>query len=176
MLMALLLDAANIVGGLLLAIPLLGRFPVIARFTARIAGWRWLIGIVALVAGGYFLIVHLISGPHLFHFEVVGIAVGVILAWERLTGRRPLVPASASASAGSGPAGAGHAGAGFGAAGHGGNPPATGHDASLGGGTAPAPGGISSTPPPDLAGPALLVAVFGIIAIVVGLQGLFTPN
>ena len=74
MLMALLLDAANIVGGLLLAIPLLGRFPVIARLTARIAGWRWLVGIVALVAGGYFLIVHLISGPHLVHFEVVGIA------------------------------------------------------------------------------------------------------
>jgi hypothetical protein len=158
MLMALLLDAANIVGGLLLAIPLLGRFPVIARFTARIAGWRWLIGIVALVAGGYFLIVHLISGPHLFHFEVVGIAVGVILAWDRLTGRRSLVPAAVSNSSGSG---AEHA---------------TGHDAGLGGGTAPASGAVSSAPPADLAGPALLVAVFDIIAIVVGLQGLFTPN
>jgi hypothetical protein len=164
MLMALLLDAANIVGGLLLAIPLLGRFPVIARFTARIAGWRWLIGIVALVAGGYFLIVHLISGPHLFHFEVVGIAVGVILAWDRLTGRRPLVPATVSGSSGSG------------AAGHSADSAATGHDAGLGGGTAPASGAISSPPPADLAGPALLVAVFGIIAIVVGLQGLFTPN
>jgi hypothetical protein len=161
MLMALLLDAANIVGGLLLAIPLLGRFPVIARLTARIAPWRWLIGIVALVAGGYFLIVHLISGPHLFHFEVVGIAVGVILAWERLTGRRPLVPAAVS-SGSSGPGSTGHATDG------------------LGGGAAPgantAPGGITGPPPADLAGPALLVAVFGIIAIVVGLQGLFTPN
>jgi hypothetical protein len=148
MLMALLLDAANIIGGLLLAIPLLGRFPVIARLTARIAPWRWLIGIVALVAGGYFLIVHLISGPHLFHFEVVGIAVGVILAWERLTGRRPLAPATpvpASTTHGAGSPEAATA-------------------------TAPAPS------PADLAGPALLVAVFGVIAIIVGLQGLFTPN
>ncbi|MEU4619723.1 hypothetical protein AB0G04_07065 [Actinoplanes sp. NPDC023801] len=150
MLMALLLDAANIVGGLLLAIPLLGRFPVIARLTARIANWRWLIGIVALVAGGYFLIVHLISGPHLFHFEVVGIAVGVILTWERLTGRRSVVPAAAAATA----------------------PGTSGHDAGLSG-AAPAP---SRTAPADLAGPALLVAVFGIIAIIVGIQGLFTPN
>jgi hypothetical protein len=148
MLMALLLDAANIIGGLLLAIPLLGRFPVIARLTARIAPWRWLIGIVALVAGGYFLIVHLVSGPHLFHFEVVGIAVGVILAWERLTGRRPLAPATpvpASTTHGAG------------------SPEAV---------TAPTP----APGPADLAGPALLVAVFGVIAIIVGIQGLFTPN
>ncbi|GIE74909.1 hypothetical protein Aph02nite_08590 [Actinoplanes philippinensis] len=148
MLMALLLDAANIIGGLLLAIPLLGRFPVIARVTARIAPWRWLIGIIALVAGGYFLIVHLISGPHLFHFEVVGIAVGVILAWERLTGRRPLAPAT--------PVPASTA------------PGATSHEPA----TAPTP----APNPADLSGPALLVAVFGIIAIIVGLQGLFTPN
>ncbi|WP_433794606.1 hypothetical protein [Actinoplanes sp. CA-252034] len=148
MLMALLLDAANIIGGLLLAIPLLGRFPVIARLTARIAPWRWLIGIVALVAGGYFLIVHLISGPHLFHFEVVGIAVGVILAWERLTGRRPLAPAT--------PVPASTA------------PGATSHEPA----TAPS----RAPDPADLSGPALLVAVFGIIAIIVGVQGLFTPN
>ena len=146
MLMALLLDAANIIGGLLLAIPLLGRFPVIARVTARIAPWRWLIGIVALVAGGYYLIVHLISGPRLFHFEVVGIAVGVLLAWDRLTGRRPLVPAAPE-----------HA--------------TTTHGGGL---TAPAPATAPS--PAELSGPALLIAVFGIIAIVVGLQGLFTPN
>jgi hypothetical protein len=158
MLMALLLDVANIIGGLLLAIPLLGRFPVIARLTARIAPWRWLVGIVALVAGGYFLIVHLISGPHLFHFEVVGIAVGVILAWERLTGRRPLAPAvpvPASASSGATP----HDPA---------TPhnPATPHEPAA----APAPGSA------DLAGTALLVAVFGVIAIIVGIQGFFTPN
>jgi hypothetical protein len=146
MLMALLLDAANIIGGLLLAIPLLGRFPVIAKVTARIAPWRWLIGIVALVAGGYYLIVHLVSGPRLFHFEVVGIAVGVILAWERLTGRRPLAPTA----------------------------PAPAHTTSGGGLTAPAPAPAPN--PADLSGPALLIAVFGIIAIIVGLQGLFTPN
>ncbi|MEV4281036.1 hypothetical protein [Actinoplanes xinjiangensis] len=152
MLMALLLDAANIIGGLLLAIPLLGRFPVVARLTARIAPWRWLVGIVALVAGGYFLIVHLISGPHLFHFEVVGIAVGVILTWERLTGRRPLAPATpVPASTGSGPGS--------------GSPD-----------RAASPGPAATSSPADLAGPALLVAVFGIIAILVGLQGLFTPN
>ncbi|GGN33793.1 hypothetical protein FHR83_001559 [Actinoplanes campanulatus] len=146
MLMALLLDIANIVGGLLLAIPLLGRFPVVARVTARIAPWRWLVGIVALVAGGYFLIVHLVSGPHLFHFEVVGIAVGVLLAWERLTGRRPLVPATPVTT------------------------PAAPSPSS-----SPEPATVAVAPA-DLAGPALLVAVFGIIAIIVGLQGLFTPN
>lgn len=149
MLMALLLDAANIVGGLLLAIPLLGRFPAVARIAGRIARWQWLVGIVALVAGGYHLIVHLISGPHLFHFEVVGIAVGVLLAWDRLTGRKPLVTAAAPSTppASSGPA------------------PAT-----------PATTSSPSAAPADLAGPALLIAVFGIIAIIVGLQGLFTPN
>ncbi|MDI6101810.1 hypothetical protein QLQ12_24615 [Actinoplanes sp. NEAU-A12] len=151
MLMALLLDAANIVGGLLLAVGLLGRFPAVARVTTRIAPWRWLIGIVGLVAGGYFLIVHLVSGPHLFHFEVVGIAVGVILAWERLTGRRPLAPTAAAPA---------HTGAGGGIA-----------------GPAPAAAPSPATPTPaELSGPALLVAVFGIIAIIVGLQGLFTPN
>lgn len=130
--MALLLDAANIIGGLLLAIPLLGRIRAVARATEHIARWRWLVGIVALVAGGYYLIVHLISGPHLFHFEVVGIAVGVILAWERLTNKRPLVTTGAP-----------------------GTPP-------------PAPADLSGTP--------LLIAIFGIIAIIVGLQGLLTPN
>jgi hypothetical protein len=152
MLMALLLDAANIIGGLLLAIPLISGLPVIVRLTARIAPWRWLVGIVALVAGGYFLIVHLISGPHLFHYEVVGIAVGVILAWERLTGRRPLAPAiPVPAST---------------------TPGATSHDPA----TTPEPAATPAPSPADLAGPALLVAVFGVIAIIVGVQGLFTPN
>ncbi|MEV0898277.1 hypothetical protein [Actinoplanes sp. NPDC049802] len=144
MLMALLLDIANIVGGLLLAVGLLGRFPAIANAAAKIAPWRWLAGIAALVAGGYFLLVHLISGPHLFHFEVVGIAVGVILAWERLTGRKPLVRTE----------------------------PVT---------TPAAPAGtarpeVAAAAPADPTGPALLVAVFGIIAMIVGLQGLLTPN
>ncbi|MEU4693516.1 hypothetical protein [Actinoplanes sp. NPDC023714] len=131
--MALLLDLANILGGLLLAVPLLRSLPKVGdplgRFTDRIAPWAWLVGILALVAGGYYLIVHLVSGPRLFHFEVVGIAVGVILLWDRLTGRRALTGSPSSSPS----------------------------------------GGV-------LSGRALLLAVFGVIAIIVGLQGLVTPN
>ncbi|GAA1612403.1 hypothetical protein [Actinoplanes couchii] len=168
MLMALLLDAANIIGGLLLALPILGRFPVVARITGPLARWQWLVGIVALVAGGYYLIVHLISGPHLFHFEVVGIAVGVILAWDRLTGKKPLVTAAASSgttSSGAASSGTSSPGIGWPSAG---SPPE--HATATSPQTAPAPA------PADLSGPALLIAVFGIIAIIVGIQGLFTPN
>ena len=126
--MSFLLDLANIVGGLLLAIPLLRRLPSIGSalgaFADRVVPWGWIVGVVALVAGGFYLIEHVISGPHVFHFEVVGIAVGVLLAWERLTKRGPL--------------------------------------------TQPAQGEVS--------GLALLLAVFGIIAIAVGVQGLLTPG
>lgn len=136
--LALLLDLANILGGLLLAVPLFRGLPTvgepIGRFTDRIAPWAWLVGLLALIAGGYYLIVHLVSGPRLFHFEVVGLAVGVILLWDRLTGRRALTPGGAN------PAGANPAGA--------------------------------DVP----AGRALLLAIFGVIALIVGLQGLFTPN
>lgn len=122
--MALLLDLANILGGLLLSVPLLARLPrigdALSRFAERILPWAWLVGLVALIAGGFFLIVHVFSG-HIWHFEVVGIAVGVLLLWDRLTGRRPL-------------------------------------------------------PSPALAGPGLIISVFGVIAIVVGLQGLVTPD
>jgi hypothetical protein len=123
--MALLLDLANIVGGLLLAVPLLGQVPAIAggvrRFAERIAPWAWVVGVVALVAGGYYLIVHVFSGPRVFHFEVVGILVGLALLWDRLRGRERSEPA--------GPRGAG-----------------------------------------------LLLSIFGVIAVVVGIQGLFTPD
>ena len=123
MIMALLLDLANIAGGFLLAVPLLVRLPRVGaglgRLAARTAPYGWVVGIVALVAAGYYLLVHLISGPRLFHFEVVGLAVGVALLWDRLTGR---------------------------------------------------PGRSAAT------GPALLLAVLGLIAIVVGIQGLFTPD
>lgn len=126
--MALLLDISNILGGLLLAVPVLRRLPAIGyeigRFADRIASWTWVIGIAALVGGGYYLIVHVFSGPRVFHFEVVGLAVGLALLWERLTGRKPLVPVG----------------------------------------------------PVDLSGRALLVSVFGLIAVVVGIQGLFTPD
>ena len=128
LLMSLLLDFANIVGGLLLALPLLVRIPGagpgVARFAERVAPWGWVVGIVALVAGGFYLIVHIFSGPHVFHFEIVGIAVGVLLLWERLTGRRLR------------------------------SRDATG----------------------DLVGAALVLAIFGIIAVVVGIQGLLTPG
>ena len=84
---ALLLDLANIIGGFLLAIVLLQRIPRIGddlvRANAAITPFAWIIGIVALIAGGYYLIVHLTSGPHVFHFEVIGIAVGVALLWDR---------------------------------------------------------------------------------------------
>ena len=48
MIMALLLDLANIVGGLLLAVPLLRQIPSagdgVSRFTGRIAPWGWASG------------------------------------------------------------------------------------------------------------------------------------
>lgn len=121
---ALLLDLANILGGFLLAIALLAQSPRVgddlARFAGRLAPFGWIVGIVALVAGGYWLIVHLTSGPHVFHFEVIGIGVGLALLWDRLTAR----PAPESGTHGRG----------------------------------------------------LLLAIFGIIAILTGLQGLFTPD
>jgi hypothetical protein len=128
MIMALLLDLANIAGGFLLAAALLRQLPRVGddlgRFAARVADLRWVVGIVALVAGGYYLIVHLTSGPRLLHFEVVGIGVGIALLWDRLTGRqRPRHEAQGSAI-----------------------------------------------------GLALLLAIFGLIAIIVGVQGLLTPD
>jgi hypothetical protein len=133
MIMALLLDLANILGGFLLAIALLRRLPRVGgdlgRFADRVAPFGWVVGIVALVTGGYFLIAHAVSGQVL-HFEVVGIGVGVALLWDRLTGRRPVVE----------------------------RPTAAGEAAAV------------------ATGAALLLAIFGLIAIVVGIQGLFTPD
>ena len=130
MIMALLLDLANIVGGFLLAVSLLRHVPRVGdglgRVAARVARFGWVVGIVAMVAGGFYLVVHLISGPRLFHFEIVGIAVGVALLWDRLASRQQPAPAVADRD---GPAGV-----------------------------------------------ALLLAIFGLIAIAVGIQGLFTPD
>lgn len=129
MVIALLLDLANIIGGFLLAVGLLERIPRVGddlvRAQAAIRPFAWVVGVVALIAGGYYLIVHLTSGPHVFHFEVVGIAVGVALLRDRLT-------------AGQGPE-------------------------QRSSGTV-------------LAGSSLLLAVLGVIAIIVGIQGLFTPD
>lgn len=126
---ALLLDLSNIVGGFMLATALLQRIPRIgddlARASAAVAPYAWIVGVVALVAGGYYLIVHLTSGPHVFHFEVVGIAVGVALLRDRLM-RRPVAT---------------------------GAPPTT-----------------------AVEGGSLLLAILGLIAILVGIQGLFTPD
>jgi hypothetical protein len=132
MIMSLLLDLANIVGGFLLAVALLRRLPRVGDdlggLAAKVAPFGWIVGIVALVAGGYYLLVHLISGPHVFHFEIVGIGVGVALLWDRLTGREA--------------------------------PKRDGTSAETSAAT----------------GVALLLAIFGIIAIIVGIQGLFTPG
>jgi hypothetical protein len=132
----LLLDLANTVGGFILAIMLLRRLPRVGddllRAKSAIAPYAWIVGIVALVTGGYYLIVHLTSGPHVFHFELIAIAVGVVLLWERLTGRSAVKERSAAAIT-----------------------------------------GRSGT---GLTGGSLLVAVLGVIAIIVGIQGLFTPD
>ena len=83
-----------------------------------------MVGIVALAAGGAYLLMHLLEG-RVLHFEVVGLGVGVALLWERLTGRRrPEAPPGTEVPAGA----------------------------------------------------ALLLAIFGVLAIFVGLQGLVTPN
>tara|TARA_B100000678_G_scaffold275923_1_gene268255 strand:+ start:420 stop:800 length:381 start_codon:yes stop_codon:yes gene_type:complete len=126
--MSLLLDLANILGGFLLAIALLRQSPKVgdnlSRGADKLAPFGWIIGIVALVAGGYYLIVHVTSGPHLFHYEVVGILVGVALLWDRLKGRSIDRTLERSGTTGGG----------------------------------------------------LVLAIFGIIAILVGVQGLFTPG
>lgn len=122
-LLALLLDLSNILGGFLLAIGLIRRAPQVGdnleRGADRLAPFAWIIGIVALVSGGWWLIIHVTSGPHVFHFELVGIAVGLALLWGRLKGR-------------------------------------------------PVVSGDSGVP--------MLIAIFGIIAILVGIQGIFTPD
>ncbi|WP_433616117.1 hypothetical protein ACQP2P_13735 [Dactylosporangium sp. CA-139114] len=127
--LALLLDLANIAGGFLLAIGLIRRLPRVGaelgRFADRAAPQGWIVGIVALALGTAYLLMHLLAGPRVFHFEIVGIGVGLALLWDRITGRRAPEPAPAS----DGPTGR-----------------------------------------------ALLLAVFGVVAIIVGLQGLFTPD
>ncbi len=125
---ALLLDLANILGGFLLAIGLLVKIPNVGKdlggAAAKLSQLGWLIGVVALVCAGYYLIVHLTSGPRIFHFEVVGLITGLLLLTDRVrAGRNTSDPV-----------------------GKGADPFTT------------------------------FVAIFGIIAIIVGLQGLFTPN
>ena len=125
---ALLLDLANIVGGFLLAIGLFVKIPNagddLAKGAAKIAPFAWLVAVVALVTAGYFLIVHLTSGPRLFHYDVVGLITGVLLLMDRINaGRDTSDPVAKGAT-----------------------------------------------------GFQTFVAIFGVIAIIVGIQGLFTPN
>nr|WP_239123634.1 hypothetical protein [Rhizocola hellebori] len=145
--MALLLDLANILGGFLLAIALLRKLPRVgddlSSFAARVAPFGWLVGVVALVAAGFYVIVHLVSGPYLLHFEVVGIGVGIALLWDRLRGR-------------------------------------TGDDTAISPQTVTGAGvatqRLTVIGRDTATGLTLLLAIFGIIAIVVGIQGLFTPD
>lgn len=159
MIMALLLDLATVVGGFLLAAAVLRRLPRVGddlgRVATRLAPFGWVIGIVALVAGGYYLIVHLFSGPRVFHFEVVGIAVGLVL----LRGRLTVGWASASGASGA-------------------TTLRRGEDATnLAGARDPADTrGPAPGQPATVTGPTLLLAVFGLIAMIVGIQGLFTPD
>jgi hypothetical protein len=138
MILALLLDLANLVGGFLLAVGLLRRLPRVgndlARFAERVAPFGWVVGVVALATGGAYLLMHLLAGPRVFHFEVVGIGVGVALLWDRLTGRT-------------------------------GTPE-----------PAPSGRGPTATEVASPTGVALLLAVFGVVAMLIGLQGLFTPD
>ena len=112
----LFLHLANIFGGILLALPMiieLSKPNSNVKSSAKSAGeYGWIVGIVALVTGGYFLIVHL-DTLDVTHYEVVAVIVGLLLIAPRL-GRS-----------------------------------------------------ISGQ------GPRLLVGIFGLIALLVGLQGLF---
>lgn len=147
MILALLLDFANIAGGLLLAAVLLQRLPRVGpdlglAYRAA-APYGWTIGVVALVTGGYFILVHSTDGPRIFHFELVGTAVGVALLWDRLRGRSG---SNRSAAPGEPQAGATT--------------------------TVARVQSVIQAP----TGVALLLAVFGIIAVIVGFQGLLTPD
>ncbi|WP_433206418.1 hypothetical protein ACQP00_39505 [Dactylosporangium sp. CS-047395] len=129
MILALLLDLANIAGGFLLAVALLRRLPRVGpglgRFAERMGPFGWIVGIFALALGVMFVLIHLLRGSGIYIFELVGIAVGLALLWDRLTGRPSPVP----------------------------QPNADG-----------------------TTGVALMLAIFGVIAILVGLDGLITPD
>lgn len=147
MIMALLLDLATIVGGFLLAAAVLRRLPRVGdelgRLAARLAPSGWVVGLVALVAGGYHLVVHLFSGPRVFPFEVVGIGVGLALLRDRLITGRRWAGRTSNVTTPQRPEGTRH----------------------------PVP-----AEPGTVTGLTLLLAAFGLIAMIVGIQGLFTPD
>jgi hypothetical protein len=153
-----LLDLSNIVGGFLLALALLAGIPQIGDGLARAGGvlgpFGWIVGIVALVCGGYFLIYHLLNGPHIFHFELVAIGVGIALLWDRLTGRAPLTDRDGGT----------------------GRRQFARHRDTVADGDTVLDRSPSTATTAPATGWTLVLAIFGIIAIIVGFQGLFTPN
>jgi hypothetical protein len=120
---ALLLDLSNMLGGFLLAIGLIRQTPRVGgdleRGADRLAPFAWIIGVAALVSGGWWLIIHLTAPEGVMHYELVGIGVGLALLWGRLKGR-------------------------------------------------PVLSGDRGLP--------MLIAIFGLIAILVGIEGLMTPD
>lgn len=170
---AALLDLTNIVGGFLLAAALLRELPRVGPSVTRAAGavarGAVVIGVLALTVGGYYLILHLTAGPHVFHFELIGIGVGVATLRDRLF---PLSRATNPTDRVTAPAGA---------------PDASGLPGTTGpAGTGPmgtSPMGAGAGDPGAGAGPGfpitgneLLLAIFGLIAVIAGLQGLLTAD
>lgn len=150
---AALLDLSNIVGGFLLASVLLADLPHVGSWVSRVAvplaQGSLMVGVLALVTGGYYLIVHLTDGPHVFHFEVVGMGVGVAILRDRL------FPSATGARQ----AGGGHASA-----------SGRAHQLFL------SARATAVSPAATITSGGLLLAVFGLIAILVGIQGLVTPD
>jgi len=118
-----------------------------------------LVGIVALVAAGFYLIVHLVSGPQVFHFEVVGLGVGIALLWDRLRGRTSPARAAVRDTTTRRDDLA---------------DPVVARDTATDRDTVTIRD--TATVRDTATGWALLLAIFGIIAIIVGIQGLFTPD
>ncbi|HEY6797068.1 MAG TPA: hypothetical protein VI248_20540 [Kineosporiaceae bacterium] len=111
---ALLLDLSNIIGGFLLGAVLLADVPHagdwVRRGAAVLARFTLGVGIIALMVGGFYLIMHVVSGPHVFHFELVAIGVGVALLrdqlFPRLADTRVVTTRSSpTTTSGAGPAG-----------------------------------------------------------------------
>jgi len=83
---ALILDIANISGGLILAQETITSFfkldkqNPIRGISESIAPFKTYIGIAALMSGLYWLLFHLFKGQSVWLFEIIGIALGMILA------------------------------------------------------------------------------------------------
>jgi hypothetical protein len=160
---AALLDLTNLVGGFLLAAALLTELPRVGPGMARVAGATArvtvAVGVLALASGGYYLILHLTAGPHVFHFELIGIGIGVATLRDRLFPGR---------------------GSGTGTGTDSSSAPSTAISATDTAISAPdtaiSATSTATSAPGTVTGSRLLLAVFGLIAMGVGLQGLLTPD